>query len=53
MPRLLWFSPCPLHDTSSGAALQSRIILHKLQQRSVQITALGGCSSIILRERPC
>lgn len=42
MPRLLWFSPCSLHDTSSGAALQSRIILHKLQQRGVQITALGG-----------
>lgn len=42
MAKLLWFSPCALHDTSSGAALQCRIMLHKLQQRGVQITALGG-----------
>lgn len=42
MPRLLWFSPCALHDTSSGAALQCRIMLHKLQQRGVHVTALGG-----------
>ncbi|MCI7568407.1 MAG: glycosyltransferase [Desulfovibrio sp.] len=42
MPRLLWFSPCALHDTSSGAALQCRIMLYKLRQRGVQITALGG-----------
>ncbi len=42
MPRLLWFSPFALHDTSSGAALQCRTMLHKLQQRGIQVTALGG-----------
>lgn len=42
MPRLLWFSPFALHDTSSGAALQCRIMLHKLRQRGVQVKALGG-----------
>ncbi|WP_299393074.1 glycosyltransferase [uncultured Desulfovibrio sp.] len=42
MPKLLWVSPCALHDTSSGAALQCRVMLHKLQQRGVEIKALGG-----------
>lgn len=42
MPKLLWVSPCALHDTSSGAALQCRIMLQKLRARGVQVMALGA-----------
>ena len=42
MPKLLWISPFNLHDTSSGAAVQSRLMLEKLAQRGVQVKVLGS-----------
>lgn len=40
--RLLWASPFALHDISSGAAMQCRIILQKLRERGLEIRVLGG-----------
>ena len=42
MPKLLWVSPFNLHDTSSGAAVQARLMLQKLVQRGVSVRVLGS-----------
>lgn len=42
MPKLLWVSPFNLHDTSSGAAVQARLMLQKLAQRGVSVRVLGS-----------
>ena len=41
-PKLLWVSPFNLHDTSSGAAIQARLMLQKLAQRGVIVRVLGS-----------
>lgn len=41
-PRLLWVSPFNLHDTSSGAAVQARLMLQKLAERGVIVRVLGS-----------
>lgn len=40
--KILWASPFNLHDTSSGAALQVRIMLESLHKRGVQCRALAA-----------
>ena len=42
MPKLLWISQFNLHDSSSGAAVQARIMLEQLAKRGVKILAIGG-----------
>ena len=42
MPKLLWISQFNLHDSSSGAAVQARIMLEQLAKRGVEILAIGG-----------
>lgn len=42
MAKLLWISPYSMHDTSSGAALQCRIMLQQLAKRGVEVKALGS-----------
>ena len=42
MPKLLWISQFNLHDSSSGAAVQARIMLEQLAKRGVNILAIGG-----------
>ena len=42
MPKLLWISQFNLHDSSSGAAVQARIMLEQLAKRGVKVLAIGG-----------
>ena len=52
MKKILWISPYSLHDTSSGAAVQCRLMLEKLAERSqgqIQVVALGS----FIFDNPC
>lgn len=43
MKKILWISPYSLHDTSSGAAVQCRLMLEKLAATGqIQVMALGS-----------
>ena len=52
MRKILWVSPYSLHDTSSGAAVQCRLMLQKLAEYAkgeLQIMALGS----FIFDNPC
>lgn len=40
--KLLWVSPFSLHDTSSGAAVQCRIMLEQLSKSGIAVKVLGS-----------
>lgn len=45
MSKILWVSPCALHDTSSGAARHAKSILEEIVRASkgkIEVKALGG-----------
>lgn len=44
MPKILWFSPYSLHDTSSGASVHAKDMLESLAQNGFQV---WSCASFI------